>query len=1115
MPKPSEKAAPKPVAVKVPAKGDHVFLVDGSSYIFRAYHALPPLNRKSDGLQVNAVLGFCNMLWKLLRDMPPDNRPTHLAIVFDKSEVTFRNKLYPDYKAHRPPAPDDLIPQFALIREAVRAFDLPCLEQGGFEADDLIATYAREAGERGATATIVSSDKDLMQLVTDKVTMYDTMKDRRIGIPEVIEKFGVPPEKVVEVQALIGDSVDNVPGVPGVGPKAASTLISELGSLDRILSAKDNPDGIEAELTSKLAELEKQIATIAGEAIKPSSAAQVGKILEAKFGEASLARDKKGNPTADTETIERLANAGNEFCVLILRARNLSRVIGGTVGKIVANKDLALMSRELVLLDDKVALDVPLDELAVHEPDARKLIAFLKAMEFSTLTRRVAEYSQIDPADVEADGKDSSGASGKSAGSSPPPPRAAGGDLFSPSPLVGEGGEGGSHNRSASDSPLSPTLPHKGGGSAPSRGDRQDKTASLKGTPISLAAARADAARKTPVDRGKYQTVRALPELNAWIARVHDLGHFAIDAKANSIDPMQAEMCGIALALGPNDACYIPLAHKQSGDGAGLFAAGLAPDQIGTADALDALRPLLESAGILKIGFNIKFNAVMLAQHGVTIRNHDDAQLMSYALDAGRNSHALDALAERWLGHAIISHGELTGSGKAKLGFDQVAIDKATAYSAEDADVILRLWRVLKPRLVAERMTAVYETLERPLISVLARMERRGISIDRQVLSRLSGEFAQTAARVEAELQGIAGEPINVGSPKQIGDILFGKMGITGGTKTKTGAWSTSAQILDELAEQGHEFPKKILEWRQVSKLKSTYTDALPTYVHPQTHRVHTTYALAATTTGRLSSNEPNLQNIPVRTEDGRKIRRAFIASPGHKLVSADYSQIELRLLAEIADIPVLKQAFRDGLDIHAMTASEMFGVPVKDMPSEVRRRAKAINFGIIYGISAFGLANQLGIAREEASAYIKKYFERFPGIRAYMDETRDFCRAHGYVETLFGRKCHYPDIKASNASVRSFNERAAINARLQGTAADIIRRAMVRIEDALAEKKLSAQMLLQVHDELIFEVPDDEVAATLPVVQHTMQDAPFPAVLLSVPLHVDARAADNWDEAH
>jgi DNA polymerase-1 len=1002
MPKTAPQAAAKPVAVNALKKGDHVFLVDGSSYIFRAYHALPPLNRKSDGLQVNAVLGFCNMLWKLLRDMPPDNRPTHLAIVFDKSEITFRNKLYPDYKAHRPPAPDDLIPQFGLIRDAVRAFDLPCLEQGGFEADDLIATYAREAGERGATATIVSSDKDLMQLVTDKVTMYDTMKDRRIGIAEVIEKFGVPPEKVVEVQALAGDSTDNVPGVPGIGIKTAAQLIVEYGDLETLLL-------------------------------------RAGEIKQPKRREA-----------------------------------------------LIENAEKARISRKLVLLDDKVALDVPLDELAVHEPDARKLIAFLKAMEFSTLTRRVADYSQIDPADVEADAANKSGANDASPAPAAAKSTGGTGDLFASPPATVKPGA-----------------------------DKQDKAASVKGTPISLAAARAEAARKLPVDRTRYKTIRSLDELKAWIIRAWDAGTFAIDAQANTDDPMQADVIGIALALAPNDACYVPLAHKQSGGGAGLFDAGLAPDQINAADALAALKPLLESAGILKIGFNIKFNAVMLAQHGITVRDLDDAQLMSYALDAGRNSHALDALAERWLGHAVVNYGGLTGSGKNKLGFDQVAIDRATEYSAEIADVILRLGRLLKPRLIAEHMNVVYETLERPLVSVLARMERRGISIDRQVLSRLSGEFAQTAARVEAEIQEIAGEPINVGSPKQLGDIIFGKMGLPGGSKTKTGAWSTSAQVLDELAELGHEFPKKILEWRQVSKLKSTYTDALPEYVHPQTHRVHTTYALAATTTGRLSSNEPNLQNIPVRTEDGRKIRRAFVATAGHKLVSADYSQIELRLLAEIADIPVLKQAFRDGLDIHAMTASEMFGVPIKDMPSEVRRRAKAINFGIIYGISAFGLANQLGIAREEASAYIKKYFERFPGIRAYMDSTRDFCRANGYVETLFGRKCHYPDIKASNASVRSFNERAAINARLQGSAADIIRRAMTRMEDALAEKKLSAQMLLQVHDELIFEVPDNEVAATLPVVQHVMQDAPFPAVLLSVPLQVDARAANNWDEAH
>src|SRR6266404_4568975 len=843
MPKTSEQASTKPAAVQALAKGDHVFLVDGSSYIFRAYHALPPLNRKSDGLQVNAVLGFCNMLWKLLRDMPPDNRPTHLAIVFDKSEITFRNKLYPDYKAHRAPAPDDLIPQFPLIREAVRAFDLPCLEQVGFEADDLIATYVREACERGAIATIVSSDKDLMQLVTDCVTMYDTMKDRRIGIAEVIEKFGVPPEKVVEVQALAGDSTDNVPGVPGIGVKTAAQLIVEYGDLETLLL-------------------------------------RAGEIKQPKRREA-----------------------------------------------LIENAEKARISRQLVLLDDKVMLDVPLDELAVHEPDARKLIAFLKAMEFSTLTRRVAEYAQIEPADIEPDaGTKSGGTSGKSRSAS-----------SSPLPLAGEVGsrsDPGGGLFPEESAPIPPPdrvggrlSPASGRGSAQRTGQGRGKTDTQPLTPVSLAEARAEAARKTRFDRNKYQTVRSLEELEAWIARVHDVGYVAIDAKASSIDPMQAEMCGIALALAPNDACYIPLSHKQSGDGAGLFAAGLAPDQIRAGDAIEALRPLLESAGILKIGFNIKFNAVMFAQHGVVIRNHDDAQLMSYALDAGRNAHGLDALAERWLGHATMSYGELTGSGKGKLSFDQVAIDKATAYSAEDADVILRLWRVLKPRLVAERMTAVYETLERPLISVLARMERRGISIDRHVLSRLSGDFAQTAARVESEIQEIAGEPINVGSPKQLGDIIFGKMGLPGGSKTKTGAWSTSAQILDELAEQGHEFPKKILEWRQVSKLKSTYTDALPTYVNPETHRVHTTYALAATTTGRLSSNEPNLQNIPVRTEEGRKIRRAFIASRGHKLVSADYSQIELRLLAEIADIPVLKQAFRDGLDIHAMTASEMFGV--------------------------------------------------------------------------------------------------------------------------------------------------------------------------------------------
>jgi DNA polymerase-1 len=816
----------------------------------------------------------------------------------------------------------------------------------------------------------------------------------------VIEKFGVPPEKVVEVQALAGDSVDNVPGVPGIGVKTAAQLINEYGDLDTLL-------------------------------------ARAGEIKQPKRREA-----------------------------------------------LIENAEKARISRQLVLLDDHVALDVPLDDLAVQEPDARKLIAFLKAMEFTTLTKRVAEFSDVNAAEIEPDRKNVSSAASAAAKASAD---AVTGDLF--------GNDSGAK--------ATPAIRAK------AASDTEIKT------PQILAAARLEAVRKLPVQIDKYETVRTLDRLQHWVDRVENDGSFVIKALAPTIDPMQAELCGLALALAPNDACYIPLSHKQAGDSAGLFASGLAPDQIAISDALKFLKPLLESGGHLKIGFNVKFTAVLLARHDIAMQNHDDVELISYALDAGRGSHNLESLAQRWLGHTAQSYGDLTGTGRNRLTFDQAPIDRAAAYAAESADLALRLWQVLKPRLVAERMTTVYETLERPMIATLARMERRGITIDRQVLSRLSGEFAQTAAGLEAEIQELAGEPINVGSPKQIGDIMFGKMGLPGGSKTKTGAWSTSAQILDELAEQGHDFPRKILDWRQVSKLKSTYTDALPTYVHPQTHRVHTTYALAATTTGRLSSNEPNLQNIPVRNEEGRKIRRAFIATPGHKLVSADYSQIELRLLAEIADIPVLKQAFRDGLDIHAMTASEMFGVPVQGMPGEIRRRAKAINFGIIYGISAFGLANQLGIPREEAAAYIKKYFERFPGIRAYMDTTRDFCREHGYVTTLFGRKCHYPDIKSPNPSHRAFNERAAINARLQGSAADIIRRAMARMDEALAAKKLSAKMLLQVHDELIFEVPDDEVAATLPVVQHVMQDAPFPAVLLSVPLQVDARAADNWDEAH
>jgi DNA polymerase-1 len=744
---------------------------------------------------------------------------------------------------------------------------------------------------------------------------------------------------------------------------------------------------------------------------------------------------------------------------------------------------VARLSKKLVTLDDHVALDVPLADLAVHDPDYRRLIAFLKAMEFSTLTRRVTEFSGVEAAEIEPDERL------KVAGAHPP--------------------------RSEPAAPGNQKAAAKG--ATPSPGREQPVAAPGDISPQALAEARTEAARHCKIDRSHYQIVRTLDQLDAWIARARDLGMLAIDTETTSLDPMQATLCGFSLALSPDEACYVPLAHRQNGhSGAdGLFAGDLAADQIPESAALAALKPLLEDASILKVGQNLKFDWLVFAQRGIEMAPQDDTMLMSYVLDAGRSDHGLDPLAQRYFGHKTIDYNEVVGSGKSKLEFDNVTIERAAEYAAEDADVTLRLWQLLKPRLTAEHMNTVYETLERPLVPVLARMERRGISIDRQVLSRLSGEFAQRAMGLEEEIRTLAGEPVNPGSPKQIGDILFGKLGLPGGTRTKTGQWSTGARALEELAEQGHALPQKLLDWRQVAKLRSTYTDALPGYVNPQTHRLHTSYALAATTTGRLSSSEPNLQNIPVRTEEGRKIRRAFVAAPGYKLASADYSQIELRLLAAIADIEALKKAFREGLDIHAMTASEMFGVPVKDMPAEVRRRAKAINFGIIYGISAFGLANQLGIAREEAGAYIKKYFERFPGIRDYMEETKAFCKKNGYVLTLFGRKCHYPDIVNSNASIRAFNERAAINARLQGTAADIIRRAMVRMDAALAKAKLNAQMLLQVHDELVFELPEDEVEKTLPVVKKVMEHAPMPALDLSVPLAVDARAADNWDEAH
>jgi DNA polymerase-1 len=1010
------------VAPRKLKKGDHVFLIDGSSFIFRAYFAMFKAAQsrgrsftRSDGKPTGAVLTFCNMLWKLLREGQNGVMPTHVAVVFDYSGTSFRNEIYTDYKGHRPDPPDELVPQFPLMRDAVRAFSLIPIEQEGFEADDLIATYSRVAVEAGADVSIIAGDKDLMQLVRPGVTMFDPMpgNERRIDADEVVKKFGVPPEKVADVQALMGDPTDNVPGVPGIGQKTAAQLIGEYGDLETLLSKA-----------------------------------------------SEIKQEKRRQSLIDFA-------------------------------------EQARMSKRLVLLDDHVDVQIPLESLPLDGRDPRKLIAFLKAMEFSTLTKRVGEVMGVDPNAVDADPLLAAGHGGDI-------PfdviAAAPGNETDPFPSTQAPTTGARQ--------LSLDLPS----TAPDRRRAQNGRAE-PATPLDLVRQRMAEVSAAKIDRALYQTVRDAGALEQWIAKATDKGVVAINVVTSSADPMIAEVIAVAFALGPDQAAYVPLRHREADDL--LAGGGLAAGQMPEKEALALLKPLLESPGVLKVGHDLKHDTLVLDRFGIALRSVDDVMLMSYVLDAGRSGHGLDELSRHHLRHTMVDKAELTGKGKAQAPFEAVDIARAGHFGAEIADVSLRLWRLLSARLVHERVVTVYQTLERPMVPVLACMEQRGIAIDSGILSRLSGDFAQRAAGLEAEIQEIAGEPLNPGSPKQISEILFGKMKLPGGRKTKTGAWSTSASVLDDLAEEGHKLPTKILEWRQISKLRSTYTDLLPTFVNKETGRVHTNFALASTTTGRLSSFDPNLQNIPIRTEEGRKIRRAFIATPGTKLISADYSQIELRLLAEIAEIDALKTAFRDGIDIHALTASEMFGVPVKDMPADVRRRAKAINFGIIYGISAFGLANQLGIPRDEAGAYIKKYFERFPGIRAYMDSTKEACRQTGYVTTLFGRKCHYPDISASNPSIRAFNERAAINARLQGSAADIIRRAMVRMEDALAQHRLSARMLLQVHDELVFQVPEDEIERTIPVVKRVMEEAPTPAVSLSVPLRVDAHAADNWEEAH
>ncbi len=925
----------------------HLYLIDGSGYIFRAYHALPPMTR-ADGTPVNAVFGFSNMLFKLLKDLEAEERPTHLAVIFDYSRITFRQDLYADYKAQRPEAPEDLVPQFPLIRQASEAFGVPAIEVEGFEADDIIATYVRRAKERGWRVTIVSSDKDLMQLVGGPVRMLDPIRNRIIGPKEVEERFGVPPDRVGDVLALMGDASDNVPGVPGIGPKTAAELIRAHGDLESVLA---HAPGI---------------------------------------------RQPK-------------------------RRQNL-----------IEHADQARLSKRLVTLHDDVPLDDwPLDSLAVRDIDPDRVLAFLDENGFRSLRARVMSHL-----------------------------------------------------------------------------DRSRPAAERRRSAVDVA-------------DSHYETVTDEAGLMRWAARIREVGFVAIDTETSSLDPMRAELVGISLSTAPGGGCYIPLAHRADEGKGGELAlddADAVGPQLSVARVRAVLGPLLADPAILKIGQNVKYDLNVLLRAGFPeMRPIDDTMLVSYVLETGLHGHGLDELARLHLGITPIAYKDVTGRGRKRKAFAEVSLEQATAYAAEDADLTLRLHRLLRPRLVDEGLDALYETIERPLVPVIAAMERAGIRVRRDALNRLSAEFAREMSRLEAKIHALAGHPFNIASPKQLGEVLFGEMGLPGGRRLKSGAWSTNAEVLERLAEEGHELPARVLEWRQLQKLKGTYADALAEAINPETGRVHTSYSLAATSTGRLASSDPNLQNIPVRTDLGRRIRRAFVAADGMKLMAADYSQIELRLLAHIADIPQLRDAFARGLDIHAMTASEIFRVPIEGMDKETRRRAKAINFGIIYGISAFGLARQLGISREEAAHFIATYFERFPGIRDYMERTKEEARRRGHVETLFGRRIHVPDINAKNPTLRGFAERAAINAPIQGSAADIIKHAMVRMPRALARAGLGdrVRMLLQVHDELVFEVAEDALAEAAAVIRRVMEEAPAPRVALSVPLVVDVGVGDDWDEAH
>lgn len=1003
---------------------DHVYLVDGSAYIFRAFHALPPMTR-GDGTPVNAVYGFANMLTKLVEDSEAD----FLAVIFDTARKTFRSEIYPEYKSHRPPPPEELIPQFELIREATRAYSLPCLELEGFEADDLIATYARHAVEQGFDVTIVSSDKDLMQLVGPGVRMMDPMKNKFIGPDEVVEKFGVTPDRVVDVQALLGDSTDNVPGIKGIGEAPAAQLINEFGSLDELFAAAQDPEAVKAMAVEKADACKARIYELAGREFSIGSTKQLKEVLIDEL-KLPVPKDKKtGNPTTNAAAMNTLAEKGHEIAQKIIDYRFYSKINTSFADLVHKEQEIADISRQLVTLRDDVPVDHKIAEFQKQTPDPDVLIPFLEEQGFKTILSKVRAEFGIDA------------------------PAAA--------------------------TPDTETAPGE----------------------------------------GAYELVQDEAALKDWIAEAQAVGVVAFDTETTSLDSMQADLVGLSLSVQGGRACYVPLAHVApggssdgeldlGGDGAPKAAA---PKQIPFAKAIKLLKPMLEDPGILKVGQNIKYDMQVMARHGIDVAPIDDTMLLSYVLEGGLHGHGLDELATLHLGHTNIKYSEVAGTGKKQISFAEVELDKALDYAAEDAEVTGRLYRQLHPRIATEHMTTVYETLERALVPVLSEMESTGIIVDATFLKELSSDLEKRAADIAQEIHKLAGREFNIGSPKQLGEILFDEMGIEGGKKTKTGAYGTGADVLEGLAAQGHELPRRVLDWRQLTKLRSTYTDALVAQINPETKRVHTSYAQAIASTGRLSSTDPNLQNIPIRTEEGRKIRKAFVADKGSVLLSADYSQIELRLLAHVAGIETLREAFRDGQDIHAMTASEVFGIPVDGMEPAVRNRAKAINFGIIYGISPFGLARQLSIPQGEAKSYIESYFEKFPGIRDYMETTKTFAREHGFVKTIFGRKCHTPGIGDKNPARRNFSERAAINAPLQGAAADIIKRAMIRINPALKNAGLGAKMLLQVHDELIFEVPKKELEDTAALVKSVMESAAH----LDVPLVVETGSGPNWDEAH